>query len=148
MESTRGLSLDTIRTYSSRAETFLKWMGTRHKSLSLVSLSDVDAFLAEKASRCIESAQAHCARVCRLLTRTSDTTLRLTRDSVNQALVATLMLDTFAIQVADRTWLMNNEQRPGQPRADIRVEFFLKLIGAFLKKVMHALLWWLFHALP
>jgi hypothetical protein len=27
-------------------------------------------------------------------------------------------------------------------------EFFLKLIGAFLKKIMHALLEWLFHALP
>jgi hypothetical protein len=27
-------------------------------------------------------------------------------------------------------------------------EFFLKLIGAFLKKIMHALPEWLFHALP
>lgn len=48
--STHGLSLDTIRTYSSRAETFLKWMGTRNKYLACVSLNDVDDFLAEKAA--------------------------------------------------------------------------------------------------
>jgi len=37
---------------------------------------------------------------------------------------------------------------PDQPRDDKLVEFFLKLIGAFLKKVLHGLLAWLFDALP
>ncbi len=37
---------------------------------------------------------------------------------------------------------------PDQPRDDNLVEFFLKLIGAFLKKVLLALLAWLFDALP
>ncbi len=37
---------------------------------------------------------------------------------------------------------------PDQPRDDNLVEFFLKLICAFLKKVLVALLAWLFDALP
>jgi hypothetical protein len=38
---------------------------------------------------------------------------------------------------------------PDQPRDDDNlVEFFLKLIGASLKKVLLALLAWLFNALP
>jgi hypothetical protein len=44
---------------------------------------------------------------------------------------------------------MNNPLTyPDQPRDDNLVEFFLKLIGAFLKKVLLALLTWLLHALP
>jgi len=42
-------------------------------------------------------------------------------------------------------------QRPSEPAGltgDAVNEFFLKLIGAFLKKIMHALPEWLFHALP
>lgn len=37
---------------------------------------------------------------------------------------------------------------PDQPRDDNLVEFFLKLIGAFLKRVLFALLAWLFDVLP
>jgi hypothetical protein len=37
---------------------------------------------------------------------------------------------------------------PDQPHDDNLVEFSLKLIGEFLKKILLALLAWLFHALP
>ncbi|MGB2669629.1 MAG: hypothetical protein WA765_11260 [Candidatus Acidiferrum sp.] len=37
---------------------------------------------------------------------------------------------------------------PGQPRDDNLMEFFLKLTGAFLKKVLLVLLVWLFDILP
>jgi hypothetical protein len=37
---------------------------------------------------------------------------------------------------------------PNQPRGDNLVEFFLKLIGAFLKRVLYGLVEWLFHSLP
>ena len=37
---------------------------------------------------------------------------------------------------------------PDQRRDDNLVEFFLKLIGAILKKVLRALLVWLFDVLP
>ena len=37
---------------------------------------------------------------------------------------------------------------PDQPRDDNLVEFFLKLIGALLKRVLHGLAEWLFHCLP
>jgi len=37
---------------------------------------------------------------------------------------------------------------PDQPRDDNLVEFFLKLGGAFLKKILLALLVWLFDVLP
>jgi hypothetical protein len=37
---------------------------------------------------------------------------------------------------------------PDQPHEDNLVEFFLKLIGAFLKKILLALLAWFLHALP
>src|SRR6202011_5301459 len=50
MRSTQGLSVDTIRTYSSRAKVFLTWLAQRHDSLSCVSLNDVDDFLAGKAA--------------------------------------------------------------------------------------------------
>lgn len=35
-----------------------------------------------------------------------------------------------------------------QPRDDNLVEFFLRLIGAFLKKLLHGLGEWLFQGLP
>jgi len=50
MRSTQGLSPDTIRSYSSRAGIFLKWLGSRHEALGSVSLRDVDDFLASKAA--------------------------------------------------------------------------------------------------
>jgi hypothetical protein len=37
---------------------------------------------------------------------------------------------------------------PDQQRDDNLVEFFLKLIGAFLKRVLHGLAERLFHCLP
>jgi hypothetical protein len=37
---------------------------------------------------------------------------------------------------------------PDQPHDDNLGEFFLKLIAAFLKKILLALLAWLFYALP
>lgn len=49
MRSTQGLSPDTIRSYSSRARVFLKWLASRHEALGSVSLHDVDEFLANKA---------------------------------------------------------------------------------------------------
>jgi site-specific recombinase XerD len=50
MRSTQGLSPDTIRSYSSRAGVFLRWLASRHEALSSVSLDDVDEFLATKAA--------------------------------------------------------------------------------------------------
>jgi integrase/recombinase XerD len=50
MQSTQGLSPDTIRSYSSRARVFLKWLAKRHEALYSVSLHDVDDFLAEKTA--------------------------------------------------------------------------------------------------
>jgi integrase/recombinase XerD len=50
MRSTQGLSPDTVRSYSSKAGVFLKWLASRHEALSLVSLQDVDDFLAGKAA--------------------------------------------------------------------------------------------------
>src|SRR6267378_3078280 len=44
--STQGLSQDTIRSYSSRAKVFLRWLASRHQVLSSVSPHDVDDFLA------------------------------------------------------------------------------------------------------
>ncbi len=46
MRSARGLAPDTVRSYGSRAFNFLKWFGERHENLELVSLRDVDEFLA------------------------------------------------------------------------------------------------------
>jgi hypothetical protein len=37
---------------------------------------------------------------------------------------------------------------PDQPHDDNLLELFLKLIGAFFKKILLALLRWLLHALP
>jgi site-specific recombinase XerD len=48
MRSARGLPPDTVRSYRSRAFSFLKWFGERHENLELVSLRDVDEFLAAK----------------------------------------------------------------------------------------------------
>jgi integrase/recombinase XerD len=48
MLSTRGLAPDTVRTYSSRAFGFLKWFSERSENLELLSLRDVDDFLANR----------------------------------------------------------------------------------------------------
>jgi integrase/recombinase XerD len=45
---TRGLSLQTIRGFESRSYQFLIWIQDRHESLSTVSLSDIDSFIAFK----------------------------------------------------------------------------------------------------
>jgi integrase/recombinase XerD len=50
MRSAQGLSAETIKGYRSRAGLFLRWLAKRHDSLSLVSLNDVDDFLARKAT--------------------------------------------------------------------------------------------------
>jgi integrase/recombinase XerD len=50
MRTIRGLSPDTIRSYGSGARVFLRWLAGRHKTLSSVSLHDVDDFLARKAA--------------------------------------------------------------------------------------------------
>jgi integrase/recombinase XerD len=50
MQSTQGLSLETIRSYSSRAKGFLDWLAGRHGELGSASLCDVDDFLAEKTA--------------------------------------------------------------------------------------------------
>ncbi len=50
MGSTQGLSPDTIRSYSSRARVFMRWLASRHNIFSLVSLQDVDDFLVRKAA--------------------------------------------------------------------------------------------------
>jgi integrase/recombinase XerD len=46
----QGLSPDTIKSYSSRAGVFLRWLLEQHDNLSLVSLNDIDDFLASKAA--------------------------------------------------------------------------------------------------
>jgi site-specific recombinase XerD len=51
MRSTQGLSPDTIRSYGSRARTFMKWVAGRHDTLSSVSLYDVDDFLTSKVAQ-------------------------------------------------------------------------------------------------
>jgi integrase/recombinase XerD len=48
MRSTRGLSPDTIRSYSCRTGVFLKWLASRNEALSSVSLQVVDEFFADK----------------------------------------------------------------------------------------------------
>jgi integrase/recombinase XerD len=50
MRTTQGLSPETIRSYNSRAKVFTRWLAGRYNSLSLVSLRDVDDFLASKAA--------------------------------------------------------------------------------------------------
>ena len=50
MWSTQGLSPDTIKGYSSRAGVFLRWLPERRDNFFLVSLNDVDGFLASKAA--------------------------------------------------------------------------------------------------
>jgi integrase/recombinase XerD len=48
LKITRGLSLQTIRNYTSRTYQFLVWVQDRHQSLSTVSLKDVDSFITYK----------------------------------------------------------------------------------------------------
>ena len=50
LRSVRGLSSETIKGYSWRAGVFLRWLSNRQGTLSSVSLNDVDAFLADKAT--------------------------------------------------------------------------------------------------
>jgi hypothetical protein len=67
---------------------------------------------------------------------------------VNQNLAATLMHDTLA-SWRELAQAMNSPLTyPDERRDDNLVEFFLKLVGAILKKVLLAPLVWLFDALP
>ncbi len=50
MRSKQGLSPATVKAYSHKAGAFLTWLAGRQKQLSLVSLNDVDDFLADKAA--------------------------------------------------------------------------------------------------
>ena len=50
MRSRQGLSPATVKAYSHKAGVFLTWLAGRQKQLSLVSLNDVDEFLADKAA--------------------------------------------------------------------------------------------------
>lgn len=62
MRSARRLAPDTVFAYSSKALNFLKWFGERHANLELVSLLDVDDFLASKraAGWSVRSIASHC----------------------------------------------------------------------------------------
>jgi integrase/recombinase XerD len=51
MRTAQELSPVTIRSYSWRAKVFTRWLAGRYNSLSLVSLRDVDDFLASKAAQ-------------------------------------------------------------------------------------------------
>jgi integrase/recombinase XerD len=50
MRSTQGLSSATIRSYSARAENFLKWLAGRRGALSSISLLHVDDYFSSKAA--------------------------------------------------------------------------------------------------
>jgi hypothetical protein len=59
------------------------------------------------------------------------------------------MRDTFASMNGASSQTMNSPLTyPDQRRDDNLVVFFLTLIGEFLKKVLLALLFWLFDVLP
>ena len=62
MRFTRGLALDTVRSYGQRAFGFLKWFSERHESLELICLRDIDDFVASKraAGWCVGSIASQC----------------------------------------------------------------------------------------
>jgi len=51
LTSKRGLSPNTVRSYATRIENFLRWASSRHFELEHISMNDVDDFLMSKRSK-------------------------------------------------------------------------------------------------
>ena len=71
----------------------------------------------------------------------ASTSTQVGGNAVNQALADTVLRDTLCAMDSPLTY-------PDHPRGDNLAEFFLKMIGACLKKALSVLLVWLVDALP
>ncbi len=70
LKVTRGMSSQTTRVYGSRVVHFLRWAMVRHEQLSMISLHDVDEYLASKREAgCLPRTIASCCAAFRMFFR-------------------------------------------------------------------------------